>query len=96
MRMQPTHYAESMSRPCVVCEGLRLILLDAGFVRQEPICWECTVICSSRGLSRDYCLGNTPLCIPCAIKLGFQEIGGEFFCENCACEFEPELEMERR
>jgi hypothetical protein len=89
-----THYPESMSgprerkwgAPCVICTQESEIQCDNC---HDNICLECAVSCA-------HCQTDA-YCIPCAIKrTEFEQINGEWYCGNCAPEFEPELEEARR
>jgi len=88
-------YPESPSGPrermvaadCSICRATAVTNCeDCG----GPICQECAISCAA-------CKQDKPWCIRCAIKRGaFEQIDADWFCENHAAEFEPELEMERR
>ncbi len=50
----------------------------------KPICDECSVKCAE-------CGAGDVRCVSCAIKAGFEERAGLWYCENCPV---PELEHE--
>ena len=77
---------EASKTPCNVCN---VPCWEECSNCYAPMCDECAVKCAG-------CDSDNAYCLSCAVRCGYAEINGKHYCENCAGEFESELEEIRR